>query len=688
MKLMRRIARMQSWVGFFLAMLSLGLAAVAFAADCNEAASLAREAAKMASRNSSGAQSRLEKAEMLCPRSAALSFNLAMVYYDRGLLSEARSQLEKTLKKDPNHTDALNNLAYLMITDGEGDQARALQLAQRAVTLEPNNRSYRDTLAKAQVPKYPAILNMQVNLADANGNKVLEAGESGSLQVTVTNTGKGEGQNVQISPEAESRIPGLRLAGAQTLSSIGPGQSRTIDFSITTEEAELTNDTLTIRVNAQEQNGFAPDPMLITMTTKAYDPPKLTVADIGIADQSENGQIEPMEIVEITARIFNSGRGDARGVTARVIIGKDVFPAGDTQTEFTIGSLPAGQYHDITFAVFASKKATDIPISIALTEERSKHNAEQKLDLAFNRPEKKSPQKIVLSADLPLNSAPWQVAAPGLSVDVDIPPKTGQVKPDAVAVVIGNKDYAHQGVPQVEFAIRDASVIRQYLIDTLGFADHNIIFQQNATKTDFLKIFGDKDDYRGELYSRTRKGKSDVFIFYSGHGAPDTITKRVFLLPAEADPSSIKFTAYSLDLLYANLNRLGEEKDIRSLTMVFDACFSGMSNDGAAVVSDASSIGIRPKLPVLALPNTAIITSSSDDQISSWYREKRHGLFTYFFLKGIKNTVAQGKPVTLGDIRASLTDVDSVNDYAYRLYKREQTPTIIGDLGMVLVEKK
>ena len=31
-------------------------------------------------------------------------------------------------------------------------------------------------------------------------------------------------------------------------------------------------------------------------------------------------------------------------------------------------------------------------------------------------------------------------------------------------------------------------------------------------------------------------------------------------------------------------------------------------------------------------------------------------------------------------------DVGSVNDFAYRLYRRNQNPTVVGDMNMVLVE--
>ncbi|MBU0485447.1 MAG: caspase family protein [Proteobacteria bacterium] len=654
------------------------------AADCNLAARLAGEATKMAADNPSEAVKKLEMAQKLCPQSIATSYNLAMVYNQQGQYNKAVAQLEDVIRKSPKHGKALNALAYLIY---DSDQTRALELAQRAVATDRHNKSFKDTLAKAQTPKYPAILNMVVALIDSNGNGVLQAGERGTLQVTIANTGMGVAQDIMINPEVSSPVPGLRLAAKQkTISSIPPGESRTVEFSILTEEENLPTDKMIISVKVTEKYGNEPDSKIIAMRTKAHDPPQLMVADLGIADTSENGQIEPQEIVEITARIHNAGLGEARGVKARVILGENVFKAGDTETEFNIGSLAANAYHDIVFSVYTSKRATDIPISVSIIEERAKFNKQEVLDLAFNRPEKNAPQEILVASSMAA-LALTPLALPGLSVDVDLPPKTGQHKPNAVAVVIGNKDYENPGIPGVEYANRDAAVMKQYLIDTMGFADHNIIFMQNAQTNDFLKVFGDNNDHRGDLYNLARKGKSDLFIFYSGHGAPDSNTGQVYLLPVGADPNSIKFTGYSLDLLYANLQKIGTEKKVKSLAMVFDACFSGVSSAGP-IIKSASSIGMRPKMPILALPNSAIITSSSEDQISSWYKDKRHGLFTYFFLKGIKDTVEAGKPLTLASIKSNLEDVDSVNDFAYRLHKRNQNPTIVVDMGMVLVEGK
>ena len=66
--------------------------------------------------------------------------------------------------------------------------------------------------------------------------------------------------------------------------------------------------------------------------------------------------------------------------------------------------------------------------------------------------------------------------------------------------------------------------------------------------------------------------------------------------------------------------------------MVIDACFSGINIDG---ISGVNKVGIRQKINKYDDGKTIVMTSSEEDQFSSWYPAKEHGLFTYFFLKAI-----------------------------------------------------
>lgn len=100
-----------------------------------------------------------------------------------------------------------------------------------------------------------------------------------------------------------------------------------------------------------------------------------------------------------------------------------------------------------------------------------------------------------------------------ISATVDLPPATSANNDDAIAVVIGNKNYSAAGIPLVEYADRDALVMKKYLIETLGFREQNVLLYLDAKFTDLLSVFGDSDDHKGLLYNRTRSEKSAVFCF-------------------------------------------------------------------------------------------------------------------------------------------------------------------------------
>ena len=249
-------------------------------------------------------------------------------------------------------------------------------------------------------------------------------------------------------------------------------------------------------------------------------------------------------------------------------------------------------------------------------------------------------------------------------------PKTRMNNPDAIAVVIGNSNY--QKTKNVNFAINDARSMRNYLLDVMGFKPGNIIHMENASYTDFKLVFGSKEDPQGKLYNMIKPGKSEVFIFYSGHGAPGLKDQRAYFVPVECDPQYVHITGYSADIFYDNLAKLPAS----SIVVALDACFSGEN-----IYENISPIVIKSK-GALGLKNGALIASSQADQVSSWYNEKAHGMFTYFFLKAIheKNGDANhDNQLTLEEVYNYIADQsEGIPYYARRLHGIEQVPVIKG----------
>jgi TPR repeat protein len=252
---------------------------------------------------------------------------------------------------------------------------------------------------------------------------------------------------------------------------------------------------------------------------------------------------------------------------------------------------------------------------------------------------------------------------------------------DGVAVIIGNKDYAGS-VPDVDFAHNDAEAMKRFVIDVLGFREGNVLDLRDATQAQMASAFGNESSHEAKLWSWVKEGKSDVVVFYSGHGVPGLENKRGYLLPVDADPDTPEFNGYPVDLLYANLAKL----KARSVTVYLDACFSGESPKGR-LTQAASNIGLS-HVPEKVGAGITVVTAARGDQLASWDEEAKHGLFTRYLLEGLYGAADSTNygnvdgEVALAEVQAYLDD--KMTYAARRTYLRRQQVTVRGDEDFVL----
>jgi hypothetical protein len=266
----------------------------------------------------------------------------------------------------------------------------------------------------------------------------------------------------------------------------------------------------------------------------------------------------------------------------------------------------------------------------------------------------------------PAETAPRETASVRSDID-DIPERPVTKNSRAYAIVIGIEQY-RQKLPRADFAVQDANLVAGYLTNALGYPEENVVTLTNehASYVDLAKYF------EKWLPNNVEPGSS-VFVYYSGHGAPNIKTGDAFLVPFDGDPSFIDETGYSLKRLYDALGKLPAKEVIVAL----DSCFSGAG--GRSVIAKGSRPLVMNVKTDAQLPkNMTVLSASAGDQTSSTYDEKGHGLFTYFLLKGIKNEEVV-KPDGSLDV-ASLYDYvkPQVAGIARKKFNNEQTPQLIG----------
>jgi hypothetical protein len=270
-------------------------------------------------------------------------------------------------------------------------------------------------------------------------------------------------------------------------------------------------------------------------------------------------------------------------------------------------------------------------------------------------------QKVAVR--LPEN-APPSIAAKS---DVDeIPAIKAKPNKNSYAIVIGIENY-RQKLPKADYAVADAKTITAYLTKVIGYPEENVItlLNDHASNVDLVKYF------EKWLPNNVETGGT-VFIYFSGHGAPNTKTGDAYLVPYDGDPSFIDQTGYSLKRMYDALGKL----PAKEIAVALDSCFSGAG--GRSVIAKGSRPLVMNLQNNVVLPkNVTVLSASSGDQTSSTYDEKGHGLFTYFLLKGIKNedVVRPDGSLKLDDLYSYIKP--QVERIARKQYNNEQTPQLI-----------
>ncbi len=254
--------------------------------------------------------------------------------------------------------------------------------------------------------------------------------------------------------------------------------------------------------------------------------------------------------------------------------------------------------------------------------------------------------------------------------DIDkFPEAVQRPYPKDWAIVIGIEEYA--SLPSVDYARRDALIVKEYFTKMMGVPEENVIMliDGEATKATL-------EGYLKQYLPANVDKDTTLYVYYAGHGAPDMEKGEPYLVPHDGNMRFIAQTSYRLKNFYNDLDNLNVGR-----TYIFmDSCFSGV----ASRASEMLAKGARPALVhvegvSIDANNIVAISAATSAQVSNSYPETEHGLFTYYLLKALR-----------GDADENEDDWVSIKEtYAYikknvtRVARRmglEQTPVITPSL--------
>ncbi|MDP8313640.1 MAG: caspase family protein [Candidatus Celaenobacter antarcticus] len=509
----------------------------------------------------------------------------------------------------------------------------------------------------------PPLLTASVMLIEPSGEGYLDAEETAIIKVTLSNTGKGPAKMTRVSL-IQKEGPTLYYDVSNTIEDIQPNQSITSEFSITVPE-NIKNGVVEFEVSFLEEQGFEPATVSFKAQTREMLKPQLYLVDFGVDDSDGNGRLSKGETADITLRLQNIGQGTAKLISVEIIDDPidNLFVISDNH--FEIGNLESSMSKDIIFTISSNKRVNDeVDIDINISEKRPQFSLSKSLALEFEKAQKKLEPVVFAASDQEKGIA----FSEGFSIDIEKNVPISKRKSNALAVIFGIEDY--KNVSNVTFAHRDARFIKEYFNKTLGIEENNIYYKVNEDvgKAEFDKVFSKG----GWLDKRVKDGKTEIYFYYAGHGSPDIKQNKAYLIPYDGDPNYASQTGYEIEKIYSNLANL----KAKNVTVFLDACFSGANRESEMLLADARPITIEVDSPIAY--GITVFSAASSKEISSAWPDMKHGLFSYFVMKGLQGNADENSD---GDLTIKeLGDYIQSNVSMQAGYlDREQTPSVISD---------
>ena len=245
---------------------------------------------------------------------------------------------------------------------------------------------------------------------------------------------------------------------------------------------------------------------------------------------------------------------------------------------------------------------------------------------------------------------------------------------NSVALIIGIEKYKKS--PDATYANLDAKYFNEYARKGFGIKQKNIklLVNGDANLIDTITIL------EKWLPAKIKPNETNLIIFFAGHGLASNDGKELFLLPQDSDPDLLARTALSRTELFEIILKFKP----KSVTMFFDTCYSGQTREEETLLASARPIRIVADEQEGIPDNFTIFSASQLDQISSGLKDAKHGIFSYYLMKGLegKADANNDKNITNGELLAymDLNISQKASEQA-----RSQNPSLAGDPDKILM---
>jgi uncharacterized caspase-like protein len=539
---------------------------------------------------------------------------LSISAFTQGIIEGKSSPMTVNITKDLSKLSGNAN-----VITGQSDPGLVSIIKDKDITTKPPR-------LQADAPQF----------IDTDGNNLINANESFSIFFTISNMGEGPALNLTATVSEKNRVPGL-IFQSKPLGTLPPGTTKTFDIQANSS-LNTTNSTASLVVSVGEANGNGIVLSPLAVQVKAYEAPLVKIANV-----KWDAIMKGMPF-NVTVDVQNTGPGAAENVTLLLPVTDDIiFIEGSKSVE--VGNLAPGEIKPVIYTLITKPtySLSQIFLPFKLSERFGKYVDNSKSSKTILIEQQLASNKNVTTQGVQGNVAVQQPQAQATTstyisdVDRDIPINPTK-NPNRVALIFGNENYSQaiNADANVPYARNDAIMFAEYAKKVLCVEDKFVFLvtdascsrmkQQIQRTLDIIKYMGPS---------------AELIFYYAGHGFPEQSTKIPYIIPV--DVSSYKVSdAIKLADVYSQLSNSGANK----VTVFLDACFSGGGRDLGPVT--ARSVRMAPETEGnMVSGNMIVFSAATGEQFAQAKEKEKHGLFTYYLLKRLKETSGN---VTYGDL--------------------------------------
>ncbi len=449
----------------------------------------------------------------------------------------------------------------------------------------------------------PAVLASTLQFTEPSGNGVLDAGETGAVAVSVSNSGGMPAKDVVLNVRTDVEVSGIVFPATVKVGDIASNGIASAQIPVQASGA-VRSRTFTLNIETVDANGVTAEPKFITITAKEKVIAKdVTPPEIEILEPV-NAATRGLRVVPTEAKFTTESSSITVRGTARDASGVAVVLVNNLEAHLAKGK------NGIEFAGDALLVLGENEIEVRAMDP---FRNESRLTIKVTR----NPVAIVQQPtdDIKLLSGGkrW-------------------------AVVVGVSKYKSERIPSLRYADKDAEGIYEILRKPMreggmGVEPANIqlLLNENATSSKVRQALTD--------FLKQTIAEDQVFIFFAGHGAADPDRPKIlYILTYDTDPENMASTSLKMEDFQSSLRDYVMAKNV---FVWADACHSrglGVSQTTRSAFAPPELINAYLEEIANARPGTWTFSASDIDQFS--YEDPKwgggHGVFTHFLIEGLK----------------------------------------------------